>query len=239
MRQDKQNKSKFSIFGLLFSFISFTTGIIAVVGYRLEWWRHIKAFSIFGWATYMAIIAITFLIVSLYINHNSRQKKVWILDILGILLALPILIGTALFNYAATVYPPINDISTDTKNPPSYWNMPNPMEYPQEKFAIKQHKAYPDLVPLVLSQTPKKVFDKALKIVNKNGWKLVSKDREEEQIEAVASSLFFGFKDEVVIRIQKTKNGTLVDIRSRSRIGKIDRGANAKRIRGFIKALKN
>ena len=89
-----------------------------------------------------------------------------------------------------------------------------------------------------LTQSPEKVFEKALKVVRSDGWKLVSEDKEEGQIEAVASSLFFGFKDEVVIRIKESAGKTIIDVRSRSRIGKIDRGANARRIRKFIKALK-
>lgn len=224
--------------GFLLSIAAACVGIIAIIGYREEWWRQFKAFYLFGWATFIAISSLIVLAIGVFKNFKNKQKKIFGLSILGVLFNLPILTGAFLFNYTATLYPPINDISTDTKNPPSYWNVPNPMEYPEEKFANIQHKFYPDLIPIKLTQSPEKVFEKALKIVRSDGWKLVSKDKEEGQIEAVASSLFFGFKDEVVIRIKESKGKTIVDVRSRSRIGKIDRGANARRIRKFIKALK-
>jgi len=66
---------------------------------------------------------------------------------------------------------------------------------------------------------------------------VVASAPEEGRIEATASSLLFGFIDEVAIRIKPTEGGALVDMRSRSRIGKVDRGVNAKRIRGFLAEL--
>ncbi len=238
MIENKKYLSRTISLGFLLSIVALGVGIISIIGYREEWWRQFKAFYIFGWATFIAIASLIILLIGIFKNFKNKQKKIFALSVVSILFNLPILTGAFLFNYTATLYPPINDISTDTKDPPSYWNMPSPMEYPEEKFASMQHEFYPDLIPLKIKQNPKKVFEKALKIVKNDGWKLVSKDEEEGQIEAVASSLFFGFKDEVVIRIKKSKDGTIVDVRSRSRIGKIDRGANARRIRKFIKALK-
>ena len=237
MKEYGKSNLKIVLLGFVLSIVSLTTGIIAIVGYRQEWWRHVEAFSIFGWATYIAIASIVLLIIGIYINRNNKSKSTLVLNILSILFSLPIILGTSLFNYAAIAYPAINDISTDTINPPSYWDMPTPMEYPVDKFAKKQQKAYPDVKTLKLTQTLEVVFQKSLNIINENGWEIVGEDVGEGQIEAVASSTFFGFKDEIVIRLVKFEEGTIVDIRSRSRIGKIDRGANAKRIINFIKKL--
>jgi uncharacterized protein (DUF1499 family) len=115
--------------------------------------------------------------------------------------------------------------------------MPSPSQYP-EKNALIQKEFYADLKSIIFKESIKEIFDKVLKTVNKMGWELISDDIDEGQIEAVASSLFFGFKDEVVIRIKEINNKVVVDIRSRSRIGKIDRGANARRIKKFIIELK-
>jgi uncharacterized protein (DUF1499 family) len=106
-------------------------------------------------------------------------------------------------------------------------------------MAKLQHSAYPDLHSLELKKTTDQVFEQALSIVKNNNWEVITADKEEGQIEATASSLLYGFKDDVVIRIQPNNGGSKVDIRSHSRIGKIDRGANAKRIRRFIKSLKS
>lgn len=219
--------------GFFLSLAAFFTGVIAVLGYRQEWWKQVEAFSYFGWATYIAIAAIILLTIGII------RRKMIALSIFGILISLPIILGTFVFNYSAKIYPPINDITTDIKNPPSLWDMPNPMEYPGEKFAKQQLKSYPDIKTLTIHKPYKTVFDKALQIIqNTPRWKIISKDSDEGQIEAVASSLIFGFKDEVSIRIKRAKNGTTIDMRSRSRIGRIDRGANARRIRAFFKELK-
>ena len=70
------------------------------------------------------------------------------------------------------------------------------------------------------------------------GWEIVADEPKEGRIEAVDRSLLYGFKDEIVIRITASDGGARVDLRSRSRVGRIDRGVNAKRIRSFLAALK-
>ena len=56
-------------------------------------------------------------------------------------------------------------------------------------------------------------------------------------IEATSSSLLYGFTDEVIVRVKAIEGGALVDVRSRSRLGRVDRGVNAKRIRAYLAAL--
>jgi len=211
----------------------------SIVGYRLVWWRQLKAFDIFGWATFVAIVALLFSIYAIFKARPKGKYRGLLLGSLGVILSLPIIASTFLFKYSATIYPPINDISTDTSNPPVFWDVPNPTEYPGVKVALIQKESYPSLHPLKLSIPPKKAFSKALKIVKEKGWKIISADKEDGRIEAVSSSLLFGFKDEIVIRIVPEDKGVTVDLRSRSRIGNIDRGANARRIKSFISAFAN
>ena len=218
------------LIGLYLSIIAFITGAVAIIGFREEWWRQIKAFSVFGWATLIAALAVGFIVYGLFILKRNNHKGVR-LALIGLFFSFPILLGAFLFKYTATLYPPINDISTDTIDAPSYWEMPTPTEYPKEKFESLQIEGYPDIKTINSSLNVDEVFKKVLALVDKKGWELVSNDKDEGQIEAVAASLLFGFKDEVVVRIKEDDQGTIVDIRSRSRIGAIDRGANAKRIR--------
>jgi len=220
--------------GLALSIIAIVTAVVSVVGYRLDWWRHLEAFSIFEWATYAAIIA---LIISAYGSFKARPQGL-LLGITGIILSLPVIAATLLFEYSAKAYPPINDITTDTQDPPSFWDVPNPIDYPGQAVAELQQAAYPDLSPLPLSISPEQAFEQALTVVTDKGWEVITTDPDEGRIEAVDPSLLFGFKDEVVIRITSSDDGAIIDIRSRSRIGHIDRGANAKRIRGYLKDLK-
>ncbi|HET7370993.1 MAG TPA: DUF1499 domain-containing protein, partial [Gammaproteobacteria bacterium] len=103
----------------------------------------------------------------------------------------------------------------------------------------QQREAYPDIQPLHLNAPPAAVFKAAVGLIKQNGWTLQAASPATHKIEATATTFWFGFKDDVVIRIQPQAGGSIVDIRSASRIGKSDVGTNAKRVRHFIAQLKN
>ena len=147
-------------------------------------------------------------------------------------------------------YPPIHDVSTDTVNPPQYVavlplraDAPNSVVYGEarnttpETLAAMQTEAYPDLVPRVINEPPDVVFQRALAAVDEMGWELVAAVPEEGRIEATATTFWFRFKDDVVIRITPTAEGAVVDARSLSRVGLGDVGTNAKRLRAFFAKL--
>ena len=138
--------------------------------------------------------------------------------------------------------PPIHDITTDTEFPPKFvavvpLNTPNRTIYEGETIAAQQRNAYPDLEPVILNVSPDRALAAALAAVDEMGWKLVSTDTRSGQIEATDTTFWFGFKDDVVIRVQAATNGSRVDVRSLSRVGGGDAGANAKRIRRYVKVL--
>ncbi|HKJ73665.1 MAG TPA: DUF1499 domain-containing protein [Alphaproteobacteria bacterium] len=145
--------------------------------------------------------------------------------------------------------PPIHDITTDTQDPPAFVDVvplrkdaPNPADYQKDggaKLAAQQEAAYPDIKPLILSVPPDKAFAKALGVAKSMGWDIVAEAQKDGRIEATATTFWFGFKDDIVIRIRQVADGSRVDIRSESRIGLSDIGVNAKRVRAFLKALKN
>ena len=222
--------------GLLLGLVSLGTVLVAAIGYRQGWWHFLKGLQIAEWAVYAAALGLVVSLVGL--ARLRRQRRAVVTGLLGVLLALPVL-GMALhWEYATRTYPPINDISTDTVDPPEFWDMPNPMAYPGEAVAQQQRAGYPDMAPLTLPQAPAEVFEAALQLVQARGWSLVASDAEEGRIEAVATSRLFGFADEVTIRIVPEGSGSRVDMRSRSRLGKVDRGTNARRIRNWLADLK-
>lgn len=170
-----------------------------------------------------AIIILLFPIVGIWMNDTSNAK----LDEKGNVLA------------------PLNDISTDVRNPPRYDAViklrpegSNSLEYPAES-AETQLERFPSIKTIQSTLTKEAAFDKALMIVSSSGWQLVYHDKEKGKIEAVASTFFFDFKDDVVIRVQAEGENSIVDIRSHSRLGKSDRGKNAERILSFIQAFKS
>jgi len=237
-KNSRKSISKMALLGLVLAIAAMVNIAISVVGYRLGWWRHPQAFSLFGWATYAAIAALIASAYGLFKTRPQGQQRGFLLVIMSIILSVPIISVTVMFEYNTKAYPRINDISTDTLDPPSFWDVAEPMEYPGESVAELQQAAYPDLKSLLLPVSPGQVFKHALAIITDKGWEVVAKVPEEGRIEAVVTSLLYGFKDEVVVRITSSNGETIVDVRSRSRIGRIDRGTNAKRIRNYLKILK-
>lgn len=141
--------------------------------------------------------------------------------------------------------PLIHDISTDTQNPPLFIDVlatragaPNPPEYDGAEVAKLQRTAYPDLMPVVYVNNPEEVFNAALSLINERGWTVAGNELTSGRIEATATTRWFGFKDDVVLRIKPGLGGsTVFDMRSKSRVGLSDVGVNAGRIRAFVADL--
>ncbi len=140
--------------------------------------------------------------------------------------------------------PPIHDISTDTENPPLFVailakrrDAPNPAGYGGPGIAAQQRAGYPDLAPQFYRMKPEALFGHALRAARELGWKIAAAVPEEGRIEAVDTTFWFGFKDDVVVRIAPAEGGSRLDLRSVSRVGRSDVGANAARIRKFLARL--
>lgn len=140
--------------------------------------------------------------------------------------------------------PRIHDITTDTVDPPTFTAAPrlrgedaNTLDIKPD-FIAEQKKAYPDLQPLRTALARDEAFDRALTVAQELGWEVYLEDREAGVIEAVDTTRFMAFRDDVVIRIRDDEAGVLVDLRSVSRVGLGDLGANAKRIRAFLEAFR-
>ncbi|MEO1040450.1 MAG: DUF1499 domain-containing protein [Pseudomonadota bacterium] len=145
--------------------------------------------------------------------------------------------------------PPIHDISTDTANPPQFsaaiiearGDSSNSLDYaaktdPRSERPLPdvQAEAYPDIAPITLTVSTQAAYSAALEAVGDMGWTLVREDAAEGVIEATAETFWFGFKDDVAIRITPgDAGGSIVDARSVSRVGVSDLGANAARLRAF------
>jgi uncharacterized protein (DUF1499 family) len=103
--------------------------------------------------------------------------------------------------------------------------------------AAIQAKGYPRLGALVLPSAPAVVFDKALAAAKAKGWDIIASDAASGRIEAVARVAWWGFRDDVVIRLTATPAGTRIDVRSKSRVGEGDLGVNARRIAAYLDRL--
>ncbi len=148
----------------------------------------------------------------------------------------------------AGAVPPIHDITTDMTDPPSFDAVVvklrgegpdiNTLVYDAQKLPPLQSAAYPMVVPLDAAASPSAAFDAAVAALNGLGFEVVNADRDALRVEAVATSRWFGFKDDVVVRIRANGSGARIDVRSVSRVGKGDAGANAKRIVKILESIK-
>lgn len=144
--------------------------------------------------------------------------------------------------------PRINDITTDPDNPPRFVNAETLPEnegrdlgYPGEEFAAQQRAGYPDLAPLTLAMPPDEAFKQVAAAARSiDTWSITREDAEAHALEGYDTSRLFRFKDDFVIEVRPADNGqSVVHMRSKSRDGKGDIGANAARIRQFLSRLQN
>jgi uncharacterized protein (DUF1499 family) len=167
--------------------------------------------------------------------------------LLGLFLGILLLAYPAYLGTRATRLPQISDVTTDTTNPPRFDVLARlrprgRTDYPGTATAALQRTAYPDVVPLELDVPTKVAYDAALALVNKRKWNVVDTrapvlPRRDGVIEAVARTPIMGFRDDVVIRISPLGQGTRIDMRSASRFGAHDFGANASRIRSLLEDI--
>lgn len=140
--------------------------------------------------------------------------------------------------------PPIHDITTDWEDPPRFVAVlplrkgsPNPAEYGGAEVTSQQRRAYPRVAPARLPIPPAEAFQRALGAAGALGWRIVAADPAEGRIEATDTTFWFGFVDDVVVRVASDGPGSRVDVRSVSRVGRSDVGANARRIEAFLTRL--
>lgn len=216
--------------------------LLAGPGARFGVWEFRTGFDLLRWAAYAGAAAAA-LALGLLAWPRARRRGA-----AALVVALVLGVATAavpwMFKRQATAVPPIHDISTDTQRPPTFVaiaplraDAPNPVEYAGEAVARQQRAAYPDLATRRLELPPLQAFERALAAARAQGWRIVAAEPAAGRIEATATTFWFGFKDDVVIRIEADGAGSRVDVRSKSRVGGSDVGANAARIRAFLADL--
>jgi len=233
---------KLSPVALLLALIAALLLLLAGPGTRFGWWEFGTGFLMMRWAFFAGLAGAALALVLLAIPRTRRGA--------GATLALALVIGAGTawvpWNGLQTVrsLPYIHDITTNTENPPVFVavlplraDAPNPPDYAGEEVAAEQRKAYPEIRSLRLDLPPALAFEQALAIARDQGWDIAAAVPEDGRIEATATTFWFGFKDDVVIRIVPDNGGSVVDMRSKSRVGRSDVGANAARIRSFLGTL--
>jgi uncharacterized protein (DUF1499 family) len=211
-------------------------------GYRGGLWSLGAAFAMIGGAALLAVVTLLVALIAL-VRTSSRRAAARPL-VLALVLAAGTSAWPALTILRARDIPPIHDVTTDLADPPRFVDVlplraaaPNSPEHPGDSVAALQRSGYPDLGPATLDAPPAVAFSRARDAAAAMGWALVAADSAAGRIEATATTRWFGFKDDVVIRVRAADGGSRVDVRSVSRLGVSDLGANAARIRAFLARL--
>lgn len=183
--------------------------------------------------------ALSGLVIALIFVFSSRDGG-WLFAAIAFL---PFFVAVVMVVKALS-YPRINDITTDVDNPPPFVAALKAPASAGRKMTLPSSwgkiigKAYPDLQALVLEETPEQAFQRAKQLAEtQSGWRITHVDESQGLIEAEASTRFFRFIDDVVVRVSGEGNKAHVDMRSKSREGRSDLGKNAQRIRAFLKQL--
>lgn len=229
-------------FAILISLLAAVLLLVAGPGTRLDLWTFRTGFQVMRWAALLGLAGAALAIAMLIAPRTRRAGPV------PLLLALAIGLGVAFVPWngmrQARALPPIHDISTDTARPPEFVAIlplraeaPNPASYGGAEVAQAQIAAYPDVRTLRTAARPSDAFDRALQAARAMGWHIVAADPATGRIEATDTTFWFGFKDDVVVRVEADGNGSRVDVRSVSRVGASDVGTNARRIRAYLRKL--
>ncbi len=218
-------------------------------------WGWQAGLGILPWTGLIAVIALIIAIVGIILDRRKQRKTRWPLLGLGTIVSLGF-VGY-LASYAMTIgsLPAIHDITTDLADTPQFsaltlradnWdNIPGADDgemrgmNPRQRWATLHQDAYPDIRSVRIDQPVAEVIEKAKRLAEDRGWEVVSVDPASGHLEATATISLFRFKDDVVIRARAAENGqaSIIDMRSVSRVGIHDLGANAKRVRQFLSDL--
>ncbi|HZY60830.1 MAG TPA: DUF1499 domain-containing protein [Candidatus Binataceae bacterium] len=233
--------------GFFDSLIATALVMVGLVGAYFGIAAPFLAFQLFLFGMVFGVLGLIIGLVGLFRTRRPESRaahgRAVIACYLGALL-------TALLVYLAmgsSGYPSINDISTDTDNPPEFvqavslpGNQGRKLAYDKVKYAERQHQGYPALEPLPLPLDPDQAFKEVNTMASEmHGWTLTYSDPKSRTIEGVAVTRLFHFRDDFIIQVRPAASGggSLVEMRSKSRDGVGDVGANYKRIKGFFASL--
>ena len=203
----------------------------------------LTGFVMFGAGLLLAVLCLLFGLVALAVGPAGTRGATGGGMLPGLLVILAVFVASG----AGQSVPSINDITTDTANPPSFVhagtlpeNAGRNMAYPGEEFALQQREGYGEIAPAQLALPPDETFRRvAAAARSMDGWVITREDPSARAVEGYDTTWLFRFKDDFVIEVRDANGQSVVQMRSKSRNGKGDVGANAKRIRTFLGGLKD
>lgn len=234
-----------SCLGLVLSVIGLLCLGASGLGYRWGCWDYKTGISLMKSSAWISIAAVVVCLVGLALWQGKVFPEGMTPALIGLVIGGAVLGLTLHWKHNLDSVPYIHDITTDAENPPLFEAVlplragaENPAEYGGPELARQQKEGYPDLQPGSVSSPPEAAFPRALQAARDMGWKIVDFDPQSLRIEATDTTPWFGFKDDVVVRLTPSPMGSRIDVRSVSRVGKSDVGTNARRIKAYLARIK-
>lgn len=238
-------RSPLAVLGFALALLALLALALAGFGAQWGWWHFRTGFRILRWAAWGGLAAALLSLLGALHARPGGSRRGFALALLGLVAGLAAAGIPWQWQRVARSAPPIHDITTDPENPPEFVavlplraDAPNPPEYGGPDVAAQQRQAYPDIRPLRLDVAPEVAFARALAVARSLRWEIVAADTANLRIEATDRTFWFGFEDDVVIRVTPDpRGGARVDARSKSRVGRGDVGTNARRLRRFLQRM--
>ncbi len=249
MTEDSKDKNKMygmAFAGFIIMVIAVLVEIFAGLGVRFEWWHFSTGFVILKWGVYSAVASVI-LSIGGFLYLISEGNKLIFFPIGAVVMSFFVIGVPAGHIVKAKNAPMIHEITTDIGDPPLFATI-GPIRYGATNSAeydvlhgdrLVQIDNYRDIKTLILDMKKSKAAGIVFDVAKTKNWDIVYSNKQEGIIEAVATTFWFGFKDDVSVRVRMFgQNRTTVDMRSLSRVGKGDAGKNADRIREFLAEVK-
>ncbi len=234
-------RSRVAWLGLALALLAAAAALSSGLGHRWGWWDFGTGFTVLKWAFFAGLAACAVSALGAVLARPAGPRRGFTAALSGLAIGAAVVWIPWQALQQIRALPPIHDITTDPLDPPSFsavlplrGDQSNSTDYAGPAIAALQQQGYPDIQPIDVAIDAQHAFTLALEVVRDLGWEVVASEPETGRIEATDTTLWFGFKDDVVIRVASHGQMTRIDLRSVSRVGGSDAGANAKRIRNFI-----
>jgi len=245
---------RLSWLALVLSVGAIVVALIAAIGSGQGWWHFRPAFTVLRIAFYVALAGGLLALVALLIRIRDRRRRVTGAALAALVLGAGLAAYLGIQARTARSLPPIHDITTNLDDVPDFYRLPvrtdnfDTVPYlgrddlhrmlPEERWEVLHREAYGDLKTIHVPWTPAQTIQRAADLARERDWEFATLSPDAGVMEAVDTSRFFRFKDNVVLRARRApQGGSFVDMRSISRVGVSDIGVNAGRIRSFLKDL--
>lgn len=239
---------------LVLSIGAVLAALIAAVGSGQGAWHFRTGFSILQYSLIAAAFGALLAVAGLVAARGGGMHRLTWRNIVALVVGLAFVLYLGSQIAAARSVPAIHDVSTNLDDIPKFYrlvvrsdNMANIPDLgrrdlarlpPRERWKAVHREAYADLRTIRVQWTVRETVERAEQLARDRGWDVVTSDPALGIVEAVDTSTFFRFKDNVLVRVRPApEGGSLVDMRSISRVGASDVGVNAKRVRAFLRDL--